>query len=184
MTYLELGIYLVGVVIGGVFLYYFLPQLAQDVIDIRRFSRMKVELRGAIIHNQPSWKEICQVAKYAMLKKTDLYAIIRGYMREIITQKNSSLVKHKALIQGYITSYESTEPFEGLKAVQVRLYLERLSRENADTDTLHALAGEIAGMEQFTELTNRKQRFYTFGGFVIGIIGVLLAVYPMVKVGS
>lgn len=181
MIYLEIGIYLIGCFLIGLGGYYIFPAMIQDWIDIRRFRHMKAELRAAIVNNQPSWEELCQVAKHAMLKKTDLYAIIRGYMTEIIVKKGSDLAKHKDLIQGYIKSYESTEPYEGLKSVQIRLYLERLSREQADKDTLHALAGEISGMERFTELTNRKQRFYTFGGFLVGIIGVLLAVYPLMK---
>lgn len=151
--------------------------------------RFRGAFRQAILHSQPSWTQVCAIADDYGFSKSVAYGTAKQFLVEISVggDKKGGLNKHRQLIEGYVQSFEYDEPFDGISD-DTRLTLEQL-RKNLGTNAaiLIPLANHLRELTAINDVSNRRQRFYTLGGFVVGVLGlvygVVVSVYPLESAG-
>ncbi|WP_162556258.1 hypothetical protein [Pseudomonas sp. 31-12] len=156
-----------------------------DAIDLTiRERRFHKDLLKAIKHSQPSWQGVCAIAAIHGIPKKNAIRIVRVLRNEVVVGRDngSALKLHSKLLDEYIADYEAEEPFEGLPS-NTRSSLERLRKDlGSSTDALHSVTDHFRELLEFHNTKNRRQRFYTFGGFLVGVAGfvygVFISVYP------
>ncbi|MHB1013925.1 MAG: hypothetical protein ACYC2W_01425 [Desulfurivibrionaceae bacterium] len=98
-------------------------------------------------------------------------------MREILTGENKQLLAHKDLIRSYIEKHKEEEPFEGIPN-DIRIHLERLREKiNGQKELLDPLTNQIKDLLTINEKEKKHQKYYTIGGFFIGLLGFCFAIY-------
>lgn len=169
----------IGVVLGGLFggililgalTSYF---EAQDV----RKRRFREELVAAILHCQPKWQQIIEMAETSSMPIALVHQMIRELHKTILTGANEKLQSHRPLIEGYITSHRRAEPFEGLPT-EIRIHLERLNNALGDKEhLLDPLTTEIRELVTIHKKDYKLQKRYTSWGFFLGVAGLIFATY-------
>ncbi|MEQ1638888.1 MAG: hypothetical protein ABL903_19690, partial [Methylococcales bacterium] len=102
---------------------------------------------------------------------------IKKYYREIMAGREEELSSHKELIKSYIDQYRKDEPFEGLPN-EVRIHLERLrDRINGEEQLLEPLTSQIKDLLTVNDKEKRHLKYYTIGGFFVGLAGVAFSIY-------
>ena len=87
------------------------------------------------------------------------------------------MAPYKTLLDSYVLQYKQMEPFEGLPG-DIRLQLERLSLALGTNHTLlNPLTEQLQESVRLQEKTNKKQRFHTTGGFMLGVAGLLFGIF-------
>lgn len=151
-----------------------LVQLGFLVYIHRRFKKF---LKGSITHNQPKWDQVCEVAESFGVTKQRAIMIVTFVLSDVLagTVIDDESKSKRTLLESYITAYRLSEPFEGLPN-ETRLYLDRLRKElGTNTEALHPLTSHIRELLKGRDATNRRQRFYTSGGFLVGVLGLVYA---------
>ncbi|CAD0264205.1 hypothetical protein DENIT_20092 [Pseudomonas veronii] len=164
---------------GGVTVMWLVDSFAEALAVALRERRFRKDLKAAIKNSQPSWKEVCDIAELCGVGKQTAYLVVRTLLRDLIVghEDGNWLKAHRTLLEGFVAEYKKEEPFEGLPS-ETRLSLERI-RESLGTnaDALHPLTGHFKELLKIHETVNRRQRFYTTGGFLVGLIGLMFGVY-------
>jgi hypothetical protein len=162
---------LVGIIlIIGVLSGYF---EAQDV----RKRKFREELIAAILHSQPNWHQIVEMAETSSMPVALVHHMVRELHKTILTGVNEKMQPHRALIEGYIASHRRAEPFEGLPT-EIRIHLERLSGALGDKEhLLDPLTTEIRELVTIYKKDYKLQKRYTSWGFFLGVVGLVFAAY-------
>ncbi|MBJ6958419.1 hypothetical protein JG654_19075, partial [Vibrio cholerae] len=100
---------------------------------------------------------------------------IRRTVRDVLTGQEEELKPHLELLNSYTKEYKEVEPFENLPS-DIRLPLERIREQLEDQALLEPLTSHIKQLVELHSKENKRQKFYTAGGFFIGLLGILLAV--------
>jgi hypothetical protein len=176
-TWIQIGLALLALagIVG--FLSYALGTALEELFKQKRISKFEEDFKSAVNHSQPTWDEMKEIARTRWLSQKDVQHIYRRTMREILTGENETLSSHKELIRSYIERHNEEEPFEGIPN-EIRIHLERL-REKTDgqKDLLDPLTNQIKDLLSINEKEKKQQKYYTMGGFFIGLIGFGFAVY-------
>jgi hypothetical protein len=139
--------------------------------------KFRMDLRGAIKHSQPQWDQLVEIAQSRYLNQRAAYSVARSLLRDVLTGTETELASHRKLLEGYIEKYKEAEPFEGLPS-ETRVHLERLREAlNGQNVLLDPLTAQIKELVSVYEKDKSRQRIYTFGGFIVGIGGLLFAAY-------
>ncbi|NKE67853.1 hypothetical protein RAMLITH_18690 [Ramlibacter sp. RBP-2] len=143
--------------------------------DSRR--KFKGEMVRAILHTQPSWQQMLDIAETSDVSVTTTYQLARELLKDILTGADKELQSHRALIEGYISTHKRTEPFEGLPN-EIRIHLERL-RDHLDGKDhfLEPLTIQIRELVTVYKKDYKAQKRYTTWGFFIGVAGAVFAAY-------
>lgn len=147
--------------------------------------RFRRAFRKAILHSQPTWTQVCEIAVNYGMGKHVAYGATREFLQEILVGSDAKreLDKHRSLIEGYVQAFKDDEPFDGIRD-DTRLTLEKLRKDlGPNAGILLPLANHLRELTGLNDVSNGRQRFYTFGGFVVGVLGfiygVLVSVYPL-----
>ena len=176
----------VAIVVGAGSLAYWIFIVIIDALGTAinqwRFRRA---FRKAILHSQPSWTQVCDIALDYGMSKHVAYGAAREFLREILvgSDEKRELDTHSQLIESYVQAFKDDEPFDGIHD-DTRLTLEKLRKDlGPNAGVLMPLANHLRELTRINDVSNRRQRFYTFGGFVVGVLGlvygVLVSVYPL-----
>ncbi|MBY7955548.1 hypothetical protein KW472_01310 [Vibrio fluvialis] len=147
-------------------------------IWVRRsnIKEFKSDFEKAVPFMQPDWSSIKRIANTRGLKPHHIYWTIEGYIRDIKTGQHENLLPHLVLIESYLDQYKHEEPFESLPN-DIRLHLERIRDNLGSSEPLAPLTAQIKDLLAIHSKENKKAKFYSVGGFFVGIIGILLATY-------
>lgn len=173
---LVLGLMLVCLI---VYCGWLMNSVADDLFLLRARRRFQADLTLAFINNRAvlTWGHIVQMAETRGITQHQIHRTLKILLREILAGRNLSLVKERETIERYISKIKEAEPFEGLPD-EVRIHLERLRDglgENAQK--LEPLTVQIRELVAINAKDRRLQRYYSVGGFVIGVVGLLFAAY-------
>jgi len=167
----------IGVIGGIAFFSWALGSMIEDIFEIRSISEFSKDFKDTVKHSQPSWEEVKEIASTRHLTQSKIHFTIRKYYREIMAGRDNDLLEHKGLIKNYIDQYRKDEPFEGLPN-EVRIHLERLRDNiNGNEHLLEPLTSQIKDLLTINESDKRNQKYFTIGGFFIGLAGFAFAVY-------
>lgn len=164
--------------IGGfVFIAWVLSNLLGDIFEMGSISQFSNDFKDTVKHSQPTWDDIKEIASTRHLTQSQIHFTIRKYYREIMAGRDSELEAHKTLIKSYIDQYRKDEPFEGLPN-EVRIHLERLRDQiNGNDHLLEPLTSQIKDLLTVNATEKRNQKYFTVGGFFVGLAGFAFAVY-------
>lgn len=154
-------------------------RLIDELEFLCRRRRFRTDLMGALDESQPVWAEVCDIAELCNITKQDAFQEVKKLLRNVIVGREGKdrLKPHRGLLEAYMVEYRAEEPFEGLPG-NTRLSLERLRRElGGNSDVLHPLTNHFKELLQIHDAINRRQRAYTVGGFVIGVVGLAFGIY-------
>ncbi|WP_447773431.1 hypothetical protein [Aeromonas veronii] len=165
-------------VIGGfIFLSWALGSMLEDIFEMKQISNFSKDLKDTVKHTQPSWEDVKEIASTRGLTQSKIQFTIRKFNREIMAGREDELSPHKDLIKSYITQYRKDEPFEGLPN-EVRIHLERLRDQiNENEHLLEPLTTQIKDLLTINQKEKRQQKYYTIGGFFVGLAGLAFALY-------
>ncbi|MCG3767872.1 hypothetical protein EXA23_17265 [Vibrio cincinnatiensis] len=169
----------IGVVIVGMFGGYLFNKLIDDIFQLYSLHKAKASFEQdfieSVMYSQPTYNQIKEIAGTRELPQEISVLIYRRYIREIRKGKNPDLEPHLELIEGYVREFNREQPFQDLPS-DIRLYLERVRDKLDDKTTLEALTSHIRELVALNNRENKKLKFYTVGGFFVGILGVSLAI--------
>ena len=171
---LAITIVLIGALI---FIAWGLGSLLEDILETNSISHFSKDFKDTVKHSQPTWDDIKEIASTRQLTQSKIHFTIRKYYREIMAGRDSELEAHRALIKSYIDQYRKDEPFEGLPN-EVRIHLERLRDQiNGNEHLLEPLTSQIKDLLTVNTTEKRNQKYFTAGGFFVGLAGFVFAVY-------
>lgn len=166
----------------GAFLFttWVLGTMLDDILDMKRQKQFEEDLRLAIKHSQPSWEHLSNIASTRNIKNTDVYRILQKLLREILTGRESDLVSHQNVVEGYLAKIKEIEPFEGIPT-EIRIHLERIKEQlSNDIMLMQPLTGQIQDLLSVNEKEKRQQKYYTVGGFFVGFVGLIFAAFAYI----
>jgi hypothetical protein len=136
------------------------------------------DLVAAVLHSQPTWDQVVEIAETEEIPLSKVYLICRLLLKDILTGADPNKLKdHRALIETYIREHRRSEPFEGLPN-EVRIHLERLSNAlQGNSSILEPLTQQIRELVAMHSVESKKQRRYTRWGFFLGLLGFAFAAY-------
>jgi hypothetical protein len=168
---------LVGTIaIGGCAM---LPKLIEDVVSAVQVHRFARDIRAAIKFCQPTWSEVCDLAKTAGVTDRTAYDIACRIRHSIMTggEDQNGVADHRALVDGWIAEYRRKEPFEGLPD-SMRVSLERLGADlGTNTDALQRVTADIRELVKSRSLESTIVKWITYAGLPIAIGGCAFAVW-------
>ena len=166
----------IGVIGGIIFISWAFGSMLEDIFVIKSISDFSKDFKDTVKHSQPSWEDVKEIASTRHLTQSKIQFTIRKYYREIIAGRDTDLTDHKDLIKGYIDQYRKDEPFEGLPN-EVRIHLERLRDNiNGNEHLLEPLTSQIKDLLTINETEKRNQKYFTIGGFFVGLAGFSFAI--------
>jgi len=171
---------ILAVVGTSAFLGWFIITILDAVIEVTIFNKaikaFKEDFEGTVKHSQPDWPEIKEIASLRGLSQSKIQLTLRNYIREIRAGRNEELEEHLELIKSYITEYRKDEPYEKLPS-DIRIHLERIHEKIDDEVHLEPLTNHIKELVSIKNKENKRLKFYTVGGFFVGILGIVLALF-------
>ncbi|NAZ98706.1 hypothetical protein [Vibrio toranzoniae] len=169
----------IGVVITGMVGGYLFNKFIDDIFQLyslyKAKTRFEQDFIASVVYSQPTYDQIKEIAETRELPQEISALIYRRYIREIRKGKNQDLEPHLELIEGYVREFNREQPFQDLPS-DIRLYLERVRDKLDDKTTLEALTSHIRELVALNNRENKKLKFYTIGGFFVGVLGVSLAI--------
>lgn len=172
----------VVLIIGGFSLlifgfFWIVGSLIEEWVQTGILRKFEKELEAAIIHSQPTWKELKLIADTNSVSFSKIQPVLERVMRNALTGKIERLLNHKALIQSYIDESNEEEPFDNMPS-EIRIHLERINDQLENGKTLlEPLTNQIRELLAINARERRVQRFYTIGGFFIGLLGFFFAIF-------
>lgn len=161
--------------------------LVDELIRRKQRKSFMEDLTLALIHkgNVVSLQQIQQIAETRGVTQHDIQRCLKVLLREVLAQRNLSLQEHQPRIEGLIKEMKIREPFDGLPN-ELRIHLERLRDDLHQTpEHLEPLTIQIRELVALKSREHRVQKYYTVGGFALGVIGLAFAAYAYwVPVGT
>ncbi|MBM5459038.1 hypothetical protein H8F21_15830 [Pseudomonas sp. P66] len=107
--------------------------------------------------------------------------IFKTLIRDILAGNLNGLHSDNVqVLEGYLEEHQKQLPFEGLPN-DTRTLMGRVQTLLGNhAAELNPLASQIREMLKINEPINRRQRFYTFGGFMFGIAGITFGVFTFI----
>jgi hypothetical protein len=149
--------------------------ILEEFYSLKLRKEFEADLLSAIKTTQPPLSQILAIARTRHTKNSVVYGTLQRMLRELLTGREKDLLPHRQLIEQYIAKMDEAEPFEGMPS-QVRIHLERI-RENlpAQSALLDPLITQIRELLSVNESERKRQRYYTIGGFLVGLLGLFFA---------
>lgn len=140
-------------------------------------AKFRADLKKAIVHSQPSWEQVMLLARSHSLTKGMAYIQAVSLLRDVLTGDDKELQTHRSLIEGYLSVYSATDPYDGLPS-ETRLHLSRLRDALAGKEhLLEPLTIQLRELVSVYERKQKRQQFYTTWGFMLGVVGLAFAAY-------
>lgn len=158
--------------------------IIEDILQSNVLKKFEKELEAAIIHSQPNWKELKLIADTNSVSFSKIQPVLERIMANALTGKTDKLLPHKELIQTYIDESNREEPFDNMPS-EIRIHLERISDQLENGQAiLEPLTNQIKELLEINAKERKVQRFYTVGGFFIGLLGFCFALFTYYYVPS
>ncbi len=161
-----------------IFFAWVLGAIVEEIMDANRRTRQRHDfskrLAGAAITSQPSWSRIADIADLTGIRDHDQIRVYRETLMAITTGEAPDLAPHENLIEGYLQEVRKRQPFEGMPE-QLRVPLEKLRQSvDLDEEAFEPLTDQIRDLLEINSRDKTTQRFYTIGGFFVGLTAIML----------
>lgn len=166
-----------GLLFGIGYLGWVFGVILEAYFEIKKVNAFKQDFEKAVKHSEPSWEEMKEIVRTNNLAQSRVLGVFQNVMKKILTGEAQELEQHKDLIRSYIEKHNEEEPFEGMPS-EVRIHLERLREKIEDRAALlDPLTAQIKDLLAMNEKDRKHQKYYTMGGFFVGIFGLLFAAF-------
>jgi hypothetical protein len=143
----------------------------------RRLESLKSLISAAILHSQPSWSTVKEVASLSGMSQSEALLCVRELLRDVVVGDAGTLEPHRSLLDGYIEAHSREQPFEGVPPA-TRLQFERLKEVLGEQEhLLDPLTSQVRELVSIYEKDKRRQRRYTAGGFFLAVVSLAFAAY-------
>jgi hypothetical protein len=168
---------IVGILFTGVSIF-FINAILEFIVFLLVNQKFKSDFKKAVIHSQPEWEDIKDIAHTLGIKTRVANLRIKNFRLRILKGEESELSSHRSVIEDYLSKYKIDEPFEGMPN-DLRIHMERLRDrlDSKDTHLLNPLASQINELLTINEKKRKRDRLYTAGGFFVGIAGLAFALF-------
>lgn len=152
-----------------------LDTVLEEYYSLKWQKEFAEDLKLAIEATQPTFDQVIQIARTRKVSNPSVQLIFQRLLRELLTGRDPSLLKHRVLLESYIARMDEAEPFEGMPS-DIRIHLERI-RDGAPQARpfLEPLTAQIKELLSIYEKQKKQQRYYTTGGFFVGVVGLFFA---------
>lgn len=149
-----------------------------DLWDILRRRRLFSEdVRSALGISQPTWHQVLDFADLRRLSRTDIGHVLQVLIRDGLTGRSSDMQSHVKVLEGYLAEHRALEPFDGMPN-EIKMHLERLKEQGAESEKLlKPLTAQIRDLLALKSREYSRQKLYTVGGFLLGLIGLIFAAF-------
>lgn len=169
-----------ALLIGGIlFVLWQGSSIADEIIRLKWRKVFSEDLALALMHRGKNLtlQHVQQIAETRGVTQHDIQRTLKILLREVLAERNISLQEHQGLIESFIKQMKEREPFDGLPN-EVRIHLERLREEMLpNPEKLEPLTVQIRELVALKGREHRNQKYYTVGGFAVGILGLAFATY-------
>ncbi|WP_408951440.1 hypothetical protein [Lysobacter sp. Hz 25] len=163
----------------SVFAFWQGSSLVDELLKLKKQKIFSADLVLALLNRGKSLtlQHIQQIAETRGVTQHEIQRTLKILLREVLAQRNLSLQEHQPLIESLIKEMKEREPFDGLPN-EIRIHLERLREDmQASPDRLEPLTIQIRELVTLKSREYRVQKYYTIGGFLLGVIGLAFAAY-------
>lgn len=171
---------LIGLLIGGItFSLWQGSSLVDELLKLKQRKLFREDLAISLMHKGKSLtlRHVQQIAETRNVTQIEIQRSLKVLLREVLAERNLSLAPHQDWIESLLSEMKDREPFEGLPS-EIRIHLERLREEMHTTShKLEPLTTKIRELVSLKSREYRLQKYYTLGGFVIGVVGLAFAAY-------
>ena len=176
----DIALIIVLLSVGFLILFLLLNSIIDDIFKVK-FSRIFLEdLKKAIKYKTLAPQQISTLAESRNLNTRYTVHSVKKAVGDLLTTEDDNL-KEIEQLQNYLTYIKQIEPFEGVPS-EIRIHLERIKDHSPDlTNLLDPLAIQIKELATVRSREMRLQKYYTVGGFFIGLIGIAVAVWMYIN---
>ncbi|MFC7300295.1 hypothetical protein [Cognatiluteimonas weifangensis] len=153
--------------------------LVDELLRLKQRKLFREDIALSLMHKGKSLtlQHVQQIAETRNVTQLDIQRTLRVLLREVLAERNLSLCPHQDWLESLLREMKDREPFEGLPS-EIRIHLERLREEMpASSHKLEPLTTQIRELVALKGREYRLQKYYTVGGFILGVIGLGFAAY-------
>lgn len=164
---------------GVLYLFWQSSSLVDEYFKYKQRRLFREDLTMAILNKSCSFtlQHMQQIAETRSVTQQDIQKTLKVLLREVLTDRNISLQPHQTVIETFISNMKDREPFEGLPN-EIRIHLDRLKDElKISSERLEPLTIQIRELVSINTREKKVQKYYTVGGFVLGVVGLGFAAY-------
>ncbi len=150
------------------------------VFGIMSRRSLRTDLINALKKGSPSWSQVCTMADTRHVNMSSTEFLIKTLIRDVVANRLTGLDDKVSVLEALQEEHQKQLPFEGLPT-QTRFMMDRLRLHlGPNGSDLYPLANHVRDLLKHQEPANRRQRFYTFGGFVVGIAGIAFGAFTFI----
>lgn len=157
-----------------------LNSIIDDLFKVK-FSKIFLEdLKKATKHKTLTPQQVTTLAESRHLDtRYTVYSVKKAIGDLLISEdENSKEIQH---LEIYLNHIKQIEPFEGVP-IELRIHLERIKDQSPNlAGLLDPLAIQIKELATVRSREVKLQKYYTAGGFFVGLIGIAIAVWMYIN---
>lgn len=137
----------------------------------------RADLIKALKKGTPTWDQVCTMADSHHLVMARTVFVLKELVNAALTGRMPELDKKVRVLELLLEEHQKQLPFENLPS-ETRFIMERLKKLlGGNGSALYPLAANVAGLIKKNAPGDQRQRFYTFGGFILGLVGILFTAF-------
>lgn len=139
-------------------------------------KRFRQQIRLGIQTGVLNFKDIEHVAERWNQDRQSVLQSLRVLHSEAVSGEDSELAKHLETIRGLLIQHQALEPYAELPE-NISIQLSRLAETVPnDSKAISQLAASLSELYSSNQRELSKQKKFSFWGFVVGVIGVMLSI--------
>ena len=155
---------------------FLLVSILNDAFAVKYSRTFKENLKKAISSRQLTAQQIAMLAEAGNLDTHQTSHAAKQVLADLLIDSESK-PEHITQVETYLSYMKSIEPFEGVPS-ELRIHLERLKDQTPSVGPLlDPLAMQIKELASVRNRETKLQKYYTAGGFFVGIAGIALAIW-------
>jgi len=138
-------------------------------------KRFRQQIRLAIQKEKITFSDMEHIAERWNQDRNAVLQSLRVLHSEAISGEDVELAKHCDATRQLLSQHQAREPYAELPE-NISLQLSRINEHDGASDAVSQLASSLSELYSSNQREIAKQKKYSFWGFVIGILGVLLSI--------
>jgi hypothetical protein len=149
--------------------------LAIDTAKSNWRKRFRQQVRSAIQKESLTFEDMEHIAERWSQDRNSVLQSLRIFHSEALSGEDAELANYCIPIRQLLSRHQAREPYAELPQ-NISLQLSRINEVNGTADAVAQLASSLSELYSSNQREINKQKKYSFWGFVIGIVGVLLSI--------
>lgn len=173
--------FIIGILlVSALALFFLVSSIIDDLFKVK-FSKIFLDdLKKAIKHKDLTPQQISTLAESRNLDTRSTVYSVKKVIGDLLTTEEDNIREIEQL-QNYLSHIKQIEPFEGVPS-ELRIHLERIKDHAPEFATLlDPLAIQIKELAAIRSREVKLQKYYTAGGFFVGLIGVAIAIWVYIN---